>query len=116
YVVAYKKVNGKNVKISKSENMHVVTIGGKYGNAKKVTVNKSSVSVKKVKTYQLEAKVTNTSKYAKYHARSVRFVTDNPSVAKVSKSGKIKGISKGTCYIYCFANNGIYKKVRITVK
>ena len=116
YVVAYKKVNGKNVKISKSENMHIVTTGGKYGNAKKVTVNKSSVSVKKGKTYQLEAKVTNTSKYAKYHARSVRFVTDNPSVARVSNSGKIKGISKGTCYVYCFANNGIYKKVRITVK
>lgn len=116
YVVAYKKVNGKNVTIAKSPTTHFVTTGGKYGNAKKITVNKSSVSIKKNKTSQLKVKVTNTKKQVKNHVSAVRYLSSNTSVATVSKNGLIKGKAKGTCYVYCYANNGLYKRVKVTVK
>ena len=40
----------------------------------------------------------------------------NPKIAKVDeKTGKIKGIKKGTCCIYAYAQNGVYKKVTVNV-
>ena len=37
-------------------------------------------------------------------------------VATVTNKGVIKGKKKGTCYIYVYAQNGISKKVKVTVK
>ncbi|WP_373215738.1 Ig-like domain-containing protein [Ruminococcus sp. 5_1_39BFAA] len=116
YVVAYKTENGKDIAVAKSARMHAVTTGGKYGNAKKITVNKSSVSLKKGRTSQLKVTVTNTASKVKYHVSAVRYLSTNPSVATVSKNGKIKGVGKGTCNVYCYAQNGLYKKVKVVVK
>lgn len=30
--------------------------------------------------------------------------------------GVVKGMKKGTCYIYVYAENGIFKKIKVTVK
>ena len=116
YVVAYKVVNGKEVTITKSDSMHAVTTGGKYGNAKKVTVNKTNVSVNTGKTYTLKVKVTNTKKAVKNHVSAVRYKVSDSTVATVNKNGTIKGLKKGTCYVYCYAANGAYKTVKVTVK
>lgn len=46
---------------------------------------------------------------------------DNPIVqtyftgAYVSKKGQVTGKNKGTCYIYVYTENGIYKKVKVRV-
>ena len=115
-VVAYKNVNGKQVTIVKSDVMHAVTTGGKYGNAKKVTVNKEQVSIVAGKSFTLKVKVTNTTKNVKYHVSAVRYKSSNSGVATVSKNGVIKGIKKGACTVYCYAPNGVYKAVKVTVK
>ena len=96
--------------------MHAVTTGGKYGNAKKVTVNKGQVSIVAGKSFTLKVKVTNTTKNVKYHVSAVRYKSSNSGVATVSKNGVIKGIKKGACTVYCYAPNGVYKAVKVTVK
>ena len=78
--------------------MHAVTTGGKYGNAKKVTVNKAQVSVAAGKSFTLKVKVTNTTKNVKNHVSAVRCKSSNSGVATVSKKGVMKGIKKGTCH------------------
>ena len=115
-VVAYKNTNGKKVTLAKSDVMHAVTTGGKYGNAKKVTVNKAQVSVAAGKSFTLKVKVTNTTKNVKNHVSAVRYKSSNSGVATVSKKGVIKGIKKGACTVYCYAPNGVYKAVKVTVK
>lgn len=115
-VVAYKNTNGKKVTLSKSDVMHAVTTGGKYGNAKKVTVNKEQVSIVEGKSFTLKVKVTNTTKNVKYHVSAVRYKSSNSGVATVNKKGVIKGIKKGACTVYCYAPNGVYKAVKVTVK
>ena len=34
----------------------------------------------------------------------------------VTAKGKVKAIGKGTCEIWCITHNGLYKKVKVTVK
>lgn len=116
YVEAYKVVNGKKVTITKSDIMHATTTGGKYGNAKRVAVNNTRVSVAKGKTYTLKVKVTNTTKRLANHVRLVRYRSSDNTIATVSKNGTIKGIKKGSCYVYCYAANGAYRTVKVTVK
>ena len=50
------------------------------------------------------------------HARKLRYLSTDTSVAKVSKYGKIKGVSKGTCKVYVYTVNGIWKSMNVTVK
>ena len=112
-VVALDK-NNKVVTTSKT--VHVVTKGGKNGNDKTVSLNKSSVSLKKGKTFKIKAKEVpqSKSKKVKRH-RKVAYESSNKKIAKVSK-GKITAKKKGTAYIYVYAQNGLYKKVKVTVK
>ena len=58
-----------------SKKIHATTLGGKYGVAKAVKVNKTKATIKKV-----------------------------------------KGVKKGKCTIYVYAQNGVYKTVNIKVK
>ena len=48
--------------------------------------------------------------------RAVAWESDNTSVAKVSKKGKITAVGKGTCYVYAYAQNGAAARIRVTVK
>lgn len=45
-----------------------------------------------------------------------RYESTNAKVASVNKKGKIKAVGKGKCSIYVYAQNGIYKRIKITVK
>ncbi len=35
---------------------------------------------------------------------------------EISAGGKIKGLAKGTCHVYAYAQSGLYKKVKVTVR
>ena len=48
--------------------------------------------------------------------RKVAWESDNVSIATVSKKGQIKGLKRGTCYIYAYAQNGVFAKIKVTVK
>ncbi len=50
------------------------------------------------------------------HHRKIAYESDNPEVAVVSKKGVVKAKKKGSCYIYVYAQNGVYKRVKVTEK
>ena len=114
YVTAYKNINGKRVILSRSLPVYSMTKGGKYGNPLKIRVKRPLVSVKKGKKVRLRVKVTG--RKMKKAGKKVRYVSLDPSVAKVSKKGVITGRKRGTCTIYCIARNGLSKKVKVKVK
>lgn len=118
YIVrAYKKVNGEKVTIAASKTIHVTTNGGRYGNAKEVRVNKNktTVTLKKGKKYNLKAKEIKKSKKIKKH-RAISYESSNTKIATVSKKGVITAKGKGSCTIYAYAQNGIFKKIKVKVK
>ena len=110
--------NNKQV-LSTSKIVHVVTSGGKYGNYKSVTTKakKGKITLKVKKSFRLRAKAVPASKkkLIKKH-RKIVYESTNPSVASVSKTGKITGKKAGTCYVYAYAQNGVNKKIKVTVK
>ncbi len=117
YIVqAYKMENGKLKIIATSKTIHAATAGGKVGNAKAVKVNKSKVTLaRKGKKFTIKAKEVKKDKTIKRH-RKISYESSNPKVASVSSKGVVKAKKKGTCYIYVYAQNGVFKKVKITVK
>ena len=114
-VVAYQKVgSGKNV-LTISKTVHAATSGGKYANPKKVSVGNKKVTVKVGKKKKVSASVTNASGKVKRH-RKLAWESSDESIAVVGKKGRITGVSKGTCYVYAYAQNGIMARVKVTVK
>ena len=111
--------NGK--VLSTSKTVHAATKGGKVGNHKKVTVKKSvtkkAKKLKKGKTLKLKAKAVPQAKKLKVRKhRGIMYETSNSAVAQVNSKGAVKGVGKGTCYIYAYAQNGTCAKVKVTVK
>lgn len=117
YKFAVVALKGSSV-LSTSKTMHIATSGGKYTNVKSLTLNLSSVSVKKGKTKAVKVKTTTLFKKGATNSkhRSVKFESSNKKIASVSSKGSVKGIKKGTCYVYVYAQDGIYKKLKVTVK
>ena len=119
YIVAYKTVNGKKVKLAKSLHVHVVGSANKsFTNIKSIKVTKKAYKLKKGKTAKIKAKLVLYKKGKKTldHEPKFRYATSNDKVAKVSKKGKIKAVGKGKCDIYVYAQNGCAKKIKVTVK
>ena len=81
----------------------------------KKTVTK--LSIKKGKTVTVKSTVTKVSnKLTLKKHRIVIYESDNPKIATVgAKNGKLKGVRKGSCYIYAYAQNGLYKRIKVTV-
>ena len=107
--------------ISTSKTVHAATKGGKIGNHKKVTVKKSvtkkAKKLKVGKTLKLKAKAVPQAKKLKVRKhRGIMYESSNPAVAQVNGKGAVKGVGKGTCYIYAYAQNGTCAKVKVTVK
>ena len=123
YVVkAYRLVNGKKVVTDTSISVHAVTGGGKYGNAKAVSVtqignkrNVSKITLKMGKTAQIKAKEVKKDKKIERH-RKLCYESSNTKVATVTPDGLIRATGKGTSTIWVYAQNGIYKALKITVK
>ena len=115
YIKAYKLVDGKKVWLAKSKVVHSTTTGGKYGNAKAVKVNKTAASLAVGKTFTIKAEQILKDLPILKHTE-IQFESSNSKVASVNRKGIIKAKKKGTCTIYVYAQNGIYKKLKVTVK
>ena len=50
------------------------------------------------------------------HLGKFRYESTNKKIATVSKKGVIKGIKKGSCYVYVYTQNGLYKRIKVRVK
>ncbi len=114
YVMAYKIIDGKRVSLTKSLPAYSMTKGGKYGNPVKLQTKRSLVSVNSGKKMKLKVKAAG--KKMNKASKKVRYISANPSIAKVSKKGTVTGGRRGTCYIYCVAWNGLSKKIKVRVK
>ena len=108
-VVALDK-NNKVISVSKV--IHVTTKGGTVKNPTKISYKKP-MTLKQGQTHKLKAK--QVGKNVKKH-RGLAYETSNAKVATVSGKGVITAKGKGTCYVYVYAQNGIYKAVKVTVK
>ena len=120
-MVAEKKVNGKYKTLSKSPAGHFITgnVRGKQTNPKSLKLNKTKVTLAKGKTLKIKGTVTKVKKRKKLatnHAKTLRFISNNPSVATVDANGKVAAKSKGTAVIYVQTINGIWKTCKVTVK
>ncbi len=105
--------------LSTSKTVHAATTGGKVGNSKKVTTKakKNKVTVKVKKTFSLKAKAVPASKKLKVKKhRVIKYETSNAKIATVSSKGAIKGVKKGTCNVYAYAQNGVCAVIKVTVK
>lgn len=118
YIAAYRMENGKKIYLAKSNVLHVAMKQSKLTNAKSITLNKKKVTLKVNKTFKIQAKVKLESKKKKQmiHEKAYRYYTDNSNVATVSKKGVITAKAKGSCLIYVLTNNGVYQKIKVTVK
>ena len=115
-VIAYDR-SGK--KIATSKTIHVATKGGKVGNDKKVVISpkKKSLTLKKGKTVKIKAKAIPQSRKLKVKRhRKIAFESSNKKVASVNSKGVIKGLKKGTCYVYAYTQNGTFAKIKVTVR
>ena len=114
-IVAFKNINGAKVTTAVSKKIHATTLGGKYGVAKAVKVNKTKATIKKGKTFKIKASEIKKDKKIRRH-RAICYESSNTAVATVNAKGKVKGVKKGKCTIYVYAQNGVYKTVKVTVK
>lgn len=116
-VVAYKVIYNEKRTIATSVSVHACTNGAKFKVPSGISISKKKVFVKRGKTSALKPKLKTKGKGAfKTHIAKFRYESSNPAVATVTRKGKVKGIKKGSCYIYVYAQNGIYKQVKVTVK
>lgn len=137
YSKAFKKVAGKKVAkgkyykflvvaldkndtvLTSSKTIHAAVKSAKIGNYKSVTTaaKKNKVAIKKGKTFKLKAKaVAQSGKLKVKSHRKILYESSKTSVATVSKKGVIKAKKKGTCYVYAYAQNGVFAKIKVTVK
>lgn len=114
-------IDKNNNVISTSKVIHVATKGSKVGNHKSVIVSKTVIAkarkLSKGKTLKLNAKAVaqSTKLKVKQHV-SLRYESTNKKIATVNKSGKVTAKKKGICYIYAFAQDGVFKKIKVIVK
>ena len=114
---------GKKKYVSSSPVVHAFTGGysGTLCNPKCVTLKtKAQVSLKAGKTYTIKATVAKLKQgkklITKDHAKPLRYLSSDKNIATVTSSGKIKGVSPGTCRIHVYAANGVFKKVKVEVR
>lgn len=119
YVLAYRFIDGKKVYIAKSPAIHVAMPGNKRTNVKSIAVPKTRLTLYPQQTYWIlpTATVEERGKKVLQHVSKFRYFTTDPNVAKVNRTtGKISAQGQGSCDIYVVANNGVYKKIKVTVK
>lgn len=107
--------------VSTSKAVHVATKGKKAAsNPTKVRVPKKALkkarALKRGKSLKLKAKaLKKRGTKVKAHAK-LRYESTDASVATVSAKGVVKGVKRGKCSVYAYAQNGAAKKVKVVVK
>lgn len=113
--------------VATSKVVHAVTKGSKkYGNHKAIKLQvKQGGKLKAVKKATLKVGKKLTLKATQIPASKklkvanhtkVRFESTDANVASVSKKGVITAKGTGTCIVYAYAQNGVSKTVKVTVK
>lgn len=121
-VKAFREVNGKKEYIGESFTIHAFTNNGNkfFTNPKSVKVRSKKAKLRAGSTFKIKASVRKMRPGKKLisrkHTAKLRYISSDPSVAKVSKNGKVTARAAGRCKIYVIAANGVRSSVGITVK
>lgn len=69
------------------------------------------------KTFKLKAKAVPQSKKLKVKRhRKITYESSNKKIATISAKGVIKGVKKGSCKVFAYAQNGVCATIKVTVK
>lgn len=113
--VAYK--NGKNGKeaLATSKSVHCTTDGGKKGNPTGIKLSRTGYTVY-AGAFIKPAPVLKKKGKVATHIAKFRYESTSPDTVSVNKKGRIFAKRRGTAYVYIIAQNGMYKRVKITVE
>ena len=107
----------KGNKVAVSKMVHAYTSGGKFGNVKKVKLNKKKLTLSPGKSKKLKAKVMKQKGKKLRQHRKARYESSNPAVATVNaKTGMVTAVAPGKCVIYAYGCDGKSAKCKVTVK
>ena len=99
-----------------SKVVHSITEGNKYGNPIKVTSDSTKVNLEAGKSIPMTCQVVlPKDKKLKEHTLAIRYESTNKEVATVNSKGNITAKAKGSCYVYAYAQNGMCKRIKVTV-
>ena len=116
YLVLAVDKDGKVITTSKVA--YIAAGSGNAGNHKSVRVSSGTkLTLAAGKSKKIDAKALSASskqKVKKYRALS--YESSNTKVAKVTSGGKIRALKKGSCKIYVYAQNGVCRIIKVTVK
>ena len=115
-VKAYQIIDGEQIIIMTSKVVHSITEGNKYGNPIKVTSDSTKVNLEAGKSIPMTCQVVlPKDKKLKEHTLAIRYESTNKEVATVNSKGNITAKAKGSCYVYAYAQNGMCKRIKVTV-
>ncbi|MCM1158015.1 MAG: Ig-like domain-containing protein [Bacteroidales bacterium] len=120
-VKAYRMVKGKKQYIGDSQMLYVAGAENtQYTNAKSIKLSQKTYVLKRKETADIKAVVKPQDKskklFRKKNVGVLRYRTTNKKIAVVTKTGRIKAVGKGRCFVYVTAMNGVNAKVRVRVK
>lgn len=116
-VKAYRMIDGDKVFIMTSKVVHTITESKTYANPTRVTTDTTSLKLEIGESETVTSQVVlPKSKKMKDHTAVIRYESSNKEIASVNKKGKILAKTKGTCYLYAYAQNGVYKRIKVTVE
>lgn len=119
-VVAMKTEDGKPVMLGESLTLYVAGAkNAEYTNVALIKLSKTKKTLTLGKTFKIKADVKLEDEKKKMlfsSAADLRYESTDTSVAKVSSSGKITAVGKGTCYIRVHSLNGVTAKIKVTVE
>ena len=121
YIFKVVAVDKKGKVIATSKKFHVICAKtmGKHANIIEITAKKKEITLSKGQTVTVGAKVRlpeNKKHISRKHAPYLRYTTDCPKVASVSKKGRVTAKKAGTAKIYIQDTNGMWCVTTVTVK
>lgn len=73
-----------------------------------------SYSTSNINTYKYLCFQLNPDYITASKAKTIE--SSDKSIATVNQKGKITALAKGSCYVYAYAQNGVYKKIKVKVE
>ncbi|MCR5281946.1 MAG: Ig-like domain-containing protein [Lachnospiraceae bacterium] len=114
-VVAYQNTDAGEVALYTSTSVHAATSGGRKNNPLGIRLKNNKLKVKKKKAAKIRGTIKKKGK-VQFHIAMLRYESLNTKIATVNKKGKVKGRKKGKTSILVYTQNGIWKKVPVTIK